>query len=83
MKEWITSCGIVRSTKEIELLCWVHADGRRRWKLDICAYGQWWCESFDRKLAAYRMLRNRWGVSWAFWRELCRDARTIKEKGNV
>ena len=59
MKEWVSSRGIVCCTKEIELLKWIHPDGRLEWKLDICAYGQWWCESFDRKLDAYRMLRNR------------------------
>ena len=79
MKEWVTSRGIVCCTKEIELLKWIHPDGRLEWKLDICAYGQWWCESFDRKLDAYRMLRDRWGVSWAFWRELCQEARAVGE----
>ena len=78
-----TSHGIVRCTKEIELLCWVHVDGRGSWKLDICAYGQWWCERYDRKLDAYRMLRNRRGISWTFWRELGRDVRPIRGKANA
>ena len=34
---------------------------------------------FDRKLDAYRMLRDRWGVSWTFWRELCQEAREVGE----
>ena len=46
MKEWVTSRGIVCCSKEIELLKWIHLDGRLEWKLDICAHGQWWCESY-------------------------------------
>ena len=63
------------STKEIELMRMNDADGRRVWVLDIAAYGQWWTETFTRKIDAYRYLRGRWRVSQAFWRELCADAR--------
>lgn len=63
------------STKEIELMRVKGADGRRVWMLDIAAYGQWWTETFTRKIDAYRYLRGRWRISQAFWRELCADAR--------
>lgn len=44
------------------------ANGRRVWMLDISAYGQWWTETFTRKIDAYRYLRERWRISQAFWR---------------
>lgn len=64
-------------TKEIELMRMNDADGRRVWVLDIAAYGQWWTETFTRKIDAYRYLRERWRISQAFWRELCADAREV------
>ena len=67
----------LRSTKELELLRWQRADGAWEWVLSITAYGLGWSERYARKLDAYRMLRDRWGIGWDVGRALCREARVV------
>jgi len=71
----------LQSTKELELLRWQRADGAWEWVLEITAYGLGWSERYARKLDAYRMLRDRWGIGWDAWRALCREARVVGRVG--